>query len=94
MEFQVTVVTKSDETASREIKRKPAANGRDKTRKEKIKKRTAHWLYFRALVTLKLNLIIVIYYSRQSIIMNKNSENFSDYVKKCSWEIKRLYSII
>lgn len=81
MEFQVTVVTKSDERASREIKRKPAANGRDKTRK-KIKKHTTHWLYFRALVTLKLNLIIVIYYSRQSIIMNKNSENFSDYVKK------------
>jgi len=37
MEFQVTVVTKSDETAPREIKRKPAANGRDETRKEKIK---------------------------------------------------------
>ncbi|KAL4143174.1 hypothetical protein QTP88_005534 [Uroleucon formosanum] len=44
----VTVVTKSDERASREIKRKPAANGRDKTRK-KIKKHTTHWLYFRAL---------------------------------------------
>lgn len=34
MEFQVTVVTKSDETASGEIKRNPAANGQDETRKK------------------------------------------------------------
>lgn len=71
--------------------------GRDKTRKEKIKKRTTHWLYFRALVTLKLNLIIVIYYTRQSIIMNKSSENFSDYVKKMQLgniEVIYIYSII
>lgn len=62
----------------------------DGTRQErkKIKKRTK--ANFRTLVTLKSNLIILIYYSTQSIIMNKNNESFFDYIEQMrSWEVQR-----
>lgn len=96
IEFQVTVVTKSDEMASGEIKKKTQLQ-MDEMRQErkKRKKCTTHWLYLQALFTLKSNLIIVIYYSKQSIIMNINSENFFDYVKKMQLEnIEIIYNML